>query len=775
MTPTARRIVIPIVVASACLGIAALSIFKPFEPASNSNPPETPTTENASDDTVDPAADSQATENDQSSSDPQDASADNSPETAGQPENDGSNETVDIIDFANVTAAQPANLITDATDFQPLGSRDWREALFYIEFSSFGAGIERVTLSDIYNTVEAKRSAERTKTKIANDEATVDDLPLDEQYVIQSMRQYGNRNSPLELPAFVARSIQINGAWVGLFDSVWAQVPQEPGHFVTELHADTGEVVATIHRIFSIQPDDFSITVTQQIENLTSQELTVQWLQYGPADLEEDRARYMDRRRYRIGHLLDQTRTQNREQVVSEKDFFYERSSVAKIGQSNFRLPANAYAETLWPNEDTHTDDNIQRYELSWFAAENRYFAMAVYPLVDQPGKDASLENVIHKITAYYDGEGGDQPGFDNVAIEMSSPLRTVPPNQTLELNYGIYAGPLDRHRLNNQEPYASLNMGQLILYQMSSFCAICTFQWLAKLLLMFLSFGHSIFADWGFAIILLVIVVRLLLHPITKRSQMSIQRFGKVMQKLKPEMDKLQKKYKGDPKRLQQEQMLLWREYGVSPFAMLGCLPMFLQMPIWVALYAMLYFAFDLRHEPAFWGVFQMIGDWPFLGDLSDGDHFFGSFDEPKQFLFWNITGINILPFLMGAIFFFQQKYMSPPPSATMSEQQVQTQKMMKIMMVVGFPLMLYSAPSGLTLYIMTSSLWGIIESRRIRQHVDSLDIDAEITERKKAKATRAKNKKSRDPQARAYQNALERARQKRKPKPKNYKKRDK
>ena len=165
-------------------------------------------------------------------------------------------------------------------------------------------------------------------------------------------------------------------------------------------------------------------------------------------------------------------------------------------------------------------------------------------------------------------------------------------------------------------------------------------------------------------------------------------------------------------------------REHGANPLAMLGCAPMFLQMPIWVALYATLYFAFDLRHEAAFFGLFQKItaGAWPFLADLSSADHFFGEFDEPYRFLFWNITGINLLPILMGAMFFIQQKYMTPPPSPSMSPEQVTQQRMIRLMMIVVMPLFLYSAPSGLTLYILTSSTIGILEGRYVRKHVDEL-----------------------------------------------------
>ena len=286
----------------------------------------------------------------------------------------------------------------------------------------------------------------------------------------------------------------------------------------------------------------------------------------------------------------------------------------------------------------------------------------------------------------------------------------------------------------------------------MSSMCALCTFQWLADFLgVVLTTLDQYVVFDWGFAIVLLVLIVRSILHPITKKSQINMQRFGKVMQKLKPEIDKLKQKHPNDPKRVQSEQMALMQKYGVNPFQMLGCLPMFLQMPIWIALYALLYFMFDIRQQPAFFGIFQLIGEWPFLADLSSADHFFGKLDEPMHFLLWNVTGINLLPILMGVIFFIQQKYMSPQSMATTPEQASQ-QKIMRVMMVVLFPLMLYSAPSGLTLYILTSSTVGILESRRIRKHIDDLPIEP-----KPVGPTTERGKKSKDKQGRAWADAME------------------
>jgi YidC/Oxa1 family membrane protein insertase len=170
-----------------------------------------------------------------------------------------------------------------------------------------------------------------------------------------------------------------------------------------------------------------------------------------------------------------------------------------------------------------------------------------------------------------------------------------------------------------------------------------------------------------------------------------------------------------------------------------------------------MLFFAYELRHEPAFWGFFQMFGEWKFLADLSQPDHFLGELTHPVKFLWMPITGFNLLPFLMGAVFFFQQKYMTPPTAATMSKEQQQQQKIMRVMMIVLFPVMLYSAPSGLTLYILTSSTIGIIESKYIRSHINEMDLKPPKPKQPRGKA------KPRGAKGRAFAAAMQRMQEKR------------
>ncbi len=138
-----------------------------------------------------------------------------------------------------------------------------------------------------------------------------------------------------------------------------------------------------------------------------------------------------------------------------------------------------------------------------------------------------------------------------------------------------------------------------------------------------------------------------------------------------------------------------------------------------------MLYYAIELRHEPAFYGFFQQLsgGSWHFLQDLSVSDNFirFIPPDQPAYKITWlpfispEFRSLNILPLLMAVVFFFQMKLTTPPPQ---NDQQKQQQAIMKFMPFM-FPVFLYSAPAGLTLYICCSTMAGIVDSYLVRKHV--------------------------------------------------------
>jgi len=155
---------------------------------------------------------------------------------------------------------------------------------------------------------------------------------------------------------------------------------------------------------------------------------------------------------------------------------------------------------------------------------------------------------------------------------------------------------------------------------------------------------------------------------------------------------------------------MALYREQGASPI--MGFLPMMVQMPIWIALWSAVYASIDLRGAAflPFW-----------ITDLSAPD---AAWTLPRvltvPLLNWKIASLNLLPLMMGLAFYLQQQLMPTQANAAANPQMAQQQKMMKIMMPLLFPLMLYNGPAGVNLYIMASTFAGVFEQHVIRKHIE-------------------------------------------------------
>jgi len=218
---------------------------------------------------------------------------------------------------------------------------------------------------------------------------------------------------------------------------------------------------------------------------------------------------------------------------------------------------------------------------------------------------------------------------------------------------------------------------------------------------------------------------VRVCLHPITKKAQVNMMRMQKNTQRLKPKMDALQQQYKNDRQKLGEETMKLYREEGISPTGTLsGCIPMFLQTPIWIALYTMLNTDVLLRHQPFF----------AWINDLSAPDHliqFSSSFQIPFLYrMMGPISALNVLPIIMAFVMWAQmklsqkmakakeaEKSKSDDPNAP-SDMMATQQKMMGFLMPL-FGLMFYNMPSGLCLYILSNSVLGMGELYFIRKQL--------------------------------------------------------
>lgn len=587
-----------------------------------------------------------------------------------------------------------------------------------IEFSQIGAGIRSLKLAGEYVNVQ-----DRTDARLGAE------VPDESHVELQATARLTTSSGAQQLLVpFAALWVDIDGERVSLATSpdgrnmIWTQ--QEAGAFSAIIEDAEGNPVLRIERTFRLDPGSYDISLTQQLFNLTDEPISARLVQTGPIDLAADRITYGgDKRRYRIGHLFSASADPTRQLI--ETITLQRRPKSIFIGPSVLGSRTDGVyqpAETIWPNVQSEKKE----LELAWIGTTSRYFGVAVHRAVDleSPSPDLRLNSVGLIERLMLDPREEMQP----VALRLSSPRTQIAPGETADLSYRIYAGPLSNAVIDDNPEAAAAGVGEMVVFNFGGPCAICTFGWMTDLLIITLRGLHSIFQDYALAVMGLVLVVRGVLHPLNRWSQIRVQRFGKQMADMAPEMKKIQEKYKDDPKRVQEETARVWREKGVNPAGLLGCLPMLLQTPVWIALYASLFFFYEMRHEPAFFGVFQTLtsGGWGFLEDLASPD---ALIPLPASFHFsipWmgSIESFNILPILLAVVFYAHQKFLTPPTAATMTPEQEAQQKMIKVMMVVMMPVFMYNAPSGLALYFITNSSLAILENSWIRAHIKKHDL---------------------------------------------------
>ncbi len=267
---------------------------------------------------------------------------------------------------------------------------------------------------------------------------------------------------------------------------------------------------------------------------------------------------------------------------------------------------------------------------ISWIAQEDKYFATAIVPLTPVEG-----------VSVWKDAE----------SAEIG--LRLKPERQ----DFIFYAGPKEYDRLKQ------LDAGLEHIVDFGWFAIV------AMPLFWVLKFFYQYLGNYGWAIILLTIVVRVPFIPILHKSQQSMKK----MQKIQPMMAELKEKYKNDSAKMQKEMMQLYKKYKVNPVG--GCLPMFLQIPVFIALYNVLLRAIELRGAPfVLW-----------ITDLASKDPYY------------------VLPIVMGATMVLQQK-MTP---TAMDPKQAK----MMMMMPIVFTFMFLTFPAGLVIYWLVNNILGIAQ----------------------------------------------------------------
>ena len=303
---------------------------------------------------------------------------------------------------------------------------------------------------------------------------------------------------------------------------------------------------------------------------------------------------------------------------------------------------------------------------------------------VEGDGRTASS----HIGAAYAQDLDGDAATTDDTTVVLVTTPMVVDGGQRQGYRTAHFLGEKDARAFRGEPDYLERNY----YYQIAQGFGWCTFTWLVELMVWLLNGLFFIVRDFGVAIIILVLIVR----ASASDHQEGAGEHGSDAEadgELSPKIEEIKRKFANDKARQQQETMRVYRESGVSPGGqMLTCLPMLIQMPIWVALYLSLSNNILMRHEP-------LHGTW--IRDLTAPDAIY-AFASPLTIpLFgWPLAAFNLLPILVAVFMYVQQKTQpQAPPSPNMSEQQRQQQDMMKTMtpmMSVMMLLIFYNMPAG-------------------------------------------------------------------------------
>ncbi|MBD3278963.1 MAG: membrane protein insertase YidC [Candidatus Aegiribacteria sp.] len=331
-------------------------------------------------------------------------------------------------------------------------------------------------------------------------------------------------------------------------------------------------------------------------------------------------------------------------------------SGILPVSEMNVN-PAK-YFKAQWNADDMDDidsddiDGNVQTGNVEWLAARSKYFGIVILPQSFQ--------------RAY---------GFVYESLPDESPSIGVEDSRVY-----IYAGPLDYSRLRElgRDTHLMVDFGWPIIRDIGRLLF-----WISNSVLAFVG-------NWGLKIILLSIILKVVLMPLTTKSFKSMAKLKQVQ----PKMKALQDKYKNDPKALQSAMQKLYREEGVNPLG--GCLPLIMQMPVFFALYRVLANSVQLRGAPfILW-----------IKDLSNPEILI-PFSSPIL----GLHGIGLLALLMGLAMFMQQKM-------TMTEQ---SQKGMMYIMPIFFTFLFMRFPAGLTLYWFMNNLLTIGQQKIIKKQLEA------------------------------------------------------
>ncbi len=278
-----------------------------------------------------------------------------------------------------------------------------------------------------------------------------------------------------------------------------------------------------------------------------------------------------------------------------------------------------------------------------------------------------------------------------NVSAWFDTSVATIEPNQEWSKQYTLFAGPKDPQVLDKY------GLGSLLEYGW--------FGWVAKPLTLLLHTFYAVARNYGIAIVMLTVLVRSIMFPFSRRAAINAQK----MQEVAPELKRINELYKDDWEKRTKATQEVYKKAKFNPMA--GCMPLFIQLPIFIGLYRAVSLDIDLRQQPLIPGI-----DW--CSNLAGPDMLLEWSSWMPDFIAGKGTGwfgpyLNLLPIFTITLFIIQQKVLMPKAT---DEQQQMTQTMM-MYMTVFMGVLFFKVPAGLCIYFITSSTWSLVERQLVKR----------------------------------------------------------
>ena len=356
---------------------------------------------------------------------------------------------------------------------------------------------------------------------------------------------------------------------------------------------------------------------------------------------------------------------------------------------SDYIKPVTSFDGEVYPDFLVQSSSGEKEEQLDWIGFHNRYFALLLIPKESSNDRKKSLfKHGTIKYSTAIENEGT----LPNLSFEI--PIVSLKSKDSISWEFTVFVGPKSYNILKEQGvlDYSSILFSEHWFWM----------RWLCLGLYQLLLAIFFFIPNWGWSIIILALVVRILLAPLSKKTHKSQQEFIEAQNKMRPELILIKEKYKGGE---QSERILkLYKKYNVSPFAGLKpLLVVLIQLPILIGLYHLLGTLFELRDASFLW-----------INTLAEPDKLFPfGFDIPVLGEYF-----NLLPFLMAAVSLVAFKF-SPAPVSDEKEQN--TQNLFLILMTLIFFVLFYSFPAGMVLYWTFANIFQVLHQKILTSRINN------------------------------------------------------